>query len=151
MAQNAIAGLVASNVTPPGAILDNTSPTTIAVDTQGCDWVHFLVYIGATDIAMAAFSVSESNTLTDANTLTSGTAVTDANFTAGLPGAGSDNTLWIISVPITGSRGRYLDMTLTAGDGSAGSYITALALKQPKVLTDTKAARNLGGLVTVAG
>lgn len=151
MPLNAFAGMQFASVTPPGAILDDTSPTTVAVDTAGCDWVHFVVYIGATDIAMAAFSVSESDTLTDANTLSSGSAVTDANFTSGLPSANSDNTCWIISIPITGSRKRYLDVTLTAGNGSLGSYITCLAFKQPKILTDTKAARNLGGLVTIAG
>jgi hypothetical protein len=49
------------SVTPPAAIVDNTSYATAEVDTNGFDYAQYIVYLGATDIAMTALSVTESD------------------------------------------------------------------------------------------
>lgn len=135
----------------PQAILDNTSPTTRCVDTIGCSAVTLVVYLGATDIAMAALSVSESDTLTDANSLSTGAAISGATFAGSLPSATDDNKFYAIKIPITGARKRYFDATITAGDGSAGSFITSFWIKEPLLVPNTAAGQGLGGIVAIAG
>ncbi|MGB0973235.1 MAG: hypothetical protein ACPGVG_20115, partial [Mycobacterium sp.] len=49
-------------VTAPAAIVDNASLTTAEIDTVGYDYARVLVILGATDIAMTALTVTESDT-----------------------------------------------------------------------------------------
>jgi len=150
----AIDRLELSRCLSPGAILDNTSPTTYTVDTLGCDHVALLVFLGATDIAMAAFKVQESDTLSSATALSTGTDVSGGDFSvspATLPSATDDDKFFLVKIPITGARKRYLDVTITAGDGSAGSYITGCWLKQPKIKPSTAATAGCSQVLSVAG
>jgi len=50
------------SITPPAAIVDNASYTTASIDTQGWDYLQVVVYLGATDIAMTALKLQESDT-----------------------------------------------------------------------------------------
>lgn len=119
----------------PAAIVDNASFTTLALDTKGFAFAEIFVAIGALDIAVAALKVQESDATSDANTLSSGTDVvgtrfgTDANDTGAtstLPSATDDNKLYKFEIDLKG-RKRYLDVTLTGGDGAAGTYAVVWA------------------------
>ena len=132
------------NVTPPAAINDNTAYTTAAVDTLGFKAVMFLVILGAMDIAVAVLKLTES----DDSGMSGAVDVTGADFSvspATLPSATADNTIVAISVKLTGKRKRYLDLSFTAGDGSAGTYANVLAiLAEPECSPTTAAERGFG-------
>ena len=49
-------------VISPVAIVDNTSWTTVEIDTLGYNYLTVVVNIGATDIAMAALKLQQSDT-----------------------------------------------------------------------------------------
>lgn len=114
-------------ITPPAAIVDNAAYTTATVDTKGWDEALFVVYFGAMDIAAAAFKLQES----DDSGMSGAADVSGADFSvspATLPSATADNTFFGIHVKLGGSRKRYMDISLTGGDGSTGTYATALVI-----------------------
>lgn len=122
-------------VTPPAAIVDNAAVTTASVDCSEAGWVTFLVYMGATDIAVAAMKLRESD---DDSTFTD---VPGADFSvspATLPAATDDNKIYAVQVNMLG-RKRYLDLTLTGGDGSAGAYFVVLAILSRMAITPSTA------------
>jgi hypothetical protein len=113
------------NVTPPAAIVDNAAFTTASVDTRGWDEAAFVVSLGALDVALAAFKLRESE---DDSSYAD---VSGADFSVSpltLPSATDDNKLYAVFVRCGGSRKRYLDLSLTGGDGTAGTYASVLAL-----------------------
>lgn len=129
-------------VTPPAAIVDNAAFTTASVDTRGFRRCTFLVIFGAMDIAVAAFKLRESD---DDGSADAYADVSGADFSVDgtLPSATKDNTIYAIRVDLRG-RERYLDVSLTGGDGSAGTYCTVLAvLEQPEIMPSTAAGRGL--------
>lgn len=135
------------NVTPPGAIKDNASWTTNAVDTKGFDWCTFLVQLGATDIALAAFKLQESN----ASNMSGAVDVDGADYSvdATLPDENAGNNMYAIHVNCKG-RKRYLDLVLTAGNGSAGTYATVLAiLGEPEISPSSASGRGLAAELIV--
>lgn len=113
------------NVTPPAAIVDNASYTTAEIDTLGYDYATIVVYIGATDIAMTALKVTQSDTAgsghADISGLTWGSDTNIDGSTSALPSADDDNTFQVAQINLVG-RKRYLDVTATAGNGSAGTF-----------------------------
>ena len=115
-------------ITPPGAILDDTSATTYVVDTIGFGYAVFTVHLGATDIAMTALKLQHSDTKSSDTALTSGADVTGAvggtDFT--LPSATADDGFVRFYVDLKG-YGRYFDLVATIGNGSTGSYFSAWA------------------------
>lgn len=122
-------------LTPPAAIVDNAAFTTAALDTKGFNHAEIFVAFGAMDIAASALKVQESDTVSDANTLASGADVTglivgtsanDTGSTSTLPSETSDNTIFKFEVDLRG-RKRYLDVALTGGDGSAGTFAVVWA------------------------
>lgn len=117
-------------ITPPGAIVDNTSYTTTEVDTAGWDYMEIVVLLGATDIAMAALAVTESDTSGSGHAnitgLVWGTSTNIAGSTSALPSATDDNKFQIAQIDLRG-RKRYIDVTATAGNGTNGTYATILA------------------------
>jgi hypothetical protein len=121
--------------TPPAAILDTASAATTIIDTLGYDRALILVSLGATDVAMTALKVTEDDTLTegaltsasDVSGLIYGTSADIAGSTSALPGAGADNTIYAFDVDLK-KRKRYLDVVATAGNGEAGTYVTAVTI-----------------------
>ena len=114
------------NVTPPAAIVDNAAFTTAAVDTAGFGACLFIVQLGALDIALAAMKLVES----DASNMAGAVDVAGADFSVApltLPADTVDNALFGIFVNCVG-RKRYLDLSLTGGDGTAGSFASILAI-----------------------
>lgn len=110
-------------ITKPGAIVDNVAFTTDIIDTKGFDEARIVVGLGALDIAVAAMKLTES----DDSGMSGAGDVPGADFSVSpltLPSATADNNLYAIHVDLRG-RKRYFDLSLTGGDGAAGSYIVA--------------------------
>ena len=135
-------------ITNPAAIVDNAAFTTAVVDTLGFRFVTIVVILGALDIAIAAFKLRES----DASDMTGAVDVEGADFSvspATLPAATDDNKLYAIQVNTAG-RKRYLDLTLTGGDGTAGTYAAAFAvLSNAQEVPDSAAERGFAQELTV--
>ena len=115
-------------VIAPAAIVDNGSFTTNEIDTLGWDYAEIVFSIGATDIAMAALKVQESDTsgsgFVDIDGLDmSGDTDLDGG-TAALPSATDDNKLVMFQIDLRG-RKRYLDLVATAGNGTNGTFASA--------------------------
>lgn len=122
-------------VVSPQAIVDNTSWTCQVIDAAGYDLVEIVVQLGATDIAMTALKVQESDVAASATALTSGadvtgavfgTSVNDTGSASTLPSATADDTFVSILIDMRG-RKRYLLLVATIGDGTAGGFIAAHA------------------------
>jgi hypothetical protein len=112
-------------VTKPGAKVDNAAFTTDTIDTKGFRSARIVVGLGDTDIALAAFKLQHS----DASNMDGATDIGGADFSVApltLPSATDDNKLYAIHVDLKGKK-RYLDLSLTAGDGSTGTYAIAFA------------------------
>lgn len=129
------------SITPPAAILDNTSPTTAEIDTLGWSYMTIVVYLGATDIAMTALSVTHSDTAGSGHSaitgLVWGTSTNIDGTTSALPSATDDNLFQVAQIDLKGKR-RYIDVTATIGDGAAGGFITIMGiLSRPQVSPTT--------------
>jgi hypothetical protein len=118
-------------VTPPAAISDNATLTTAEIDTAGWDYLTYIVYLGATDIAMAALAVTESDSTGSGHAnvtgLIWGTSTNIDGSTSALPSATDDNTFQVAQIDLRG-RKRYIDLTATTGNGTNGTYICVLAI-----------------------
>lgn len=141
------------SVVPPAAIVDNAALTCNAIDTQGFRFARITVYLGATDIAVAAAKVQESDVAASATALTSGadiagtvfgTAINDAGSTSTLPSATDDNKFFTWEIDLRG-RKRYLLPVITGGDGSAGAYFAVFAeLFRGEQVPTTAAQKGIG-------
>jgi hypothetical protein len=113
-------------VTNPGAIVDNAAFTTATIDTLGFRYVTIIILLGALDVALAALKLREG----DAADMSDAADVEGADFSvapATLPAATDDNKLVAIHVNLNGHK-RYLDLTMTGGDGAAGTYASVVAI-----------------------
>jgi hypothetical protein len=113
-------------VTQPGAIVDNAAFTTATIDSLGYRKMLIIVALGALDIALAALKLTNS----DASNMASPTDVSGADFSVSpltLPAATDDNKLYGIHVDVRGKK-RYFDVSLTGGDGAAGTYADVTAI-----------------------
>ena len=118
-------------VTPPAAIIDNASATTAEIDTLGFDYLTVVAHLGATDIAMTALAVTESDTTGSGHAnvtgLVYGTSTDIDGNTSALPSADDDNKFFVFQIDLRG-RKRYIDVTATCGDGAAGTYLTIIGM-----------------------
>jgi hypothetical protein len=119
---NVLQGLKFAGITPPAAIVDNAAVTTASIDTKGYKKALIVVYLGATDIAVSALKLRHSDDDSTYADVTGGDYSSDGT----LPSASADNTAVAWHVNLQGKK-RYLDVSLTGGDGTAGAYFTALA------------------------
>ena len=118
------------NVTPPAALLDNTSAATTSVDTTGFSYAAFIVSLGATDIALTALKLQEADAdsgYADVTGAIFGTSANPLGTTTTLPAATDDNKLYAIFVNLQG-RKKWLDMVITFGDGTSGGYCSCLGV-----------------------
>lgn len=118
------------NAIIPGAIKDNASFTATAIDCLGFNAAFVFFGLGATDIAMAALKLQESDddsTYADVTGTVFGTATDVDGTTTALPSATDDNKIegWYLDLT---KRKRYLKIVATAGDGTAGTYGAGYAL-----------------------
>lgn len=115
-------------------VLDAATATSYVIDTAGLDYVNIDVVVGATDIALTALKVQESDTKTDATTLSSPADITglvygtsalpETGATSALPTATDDNKVFSFEINTQG-RKRYLQLVATAGNGTTGVAICA--------------------------
>ena len=119
------------SITPPAAIKDNGAYTTAELDTLGFDYATIIVYLGATDVPMTALKVQESDVsgsgMADVTGLIYGTSNGIGGSASVLPSAGDDNKFFVFDIDLRG-RKRYLDLGMTAGDGTAGTFAAAFAI-----------------------
>lgn len=120
------------NVTPPAAIVDNASFATTTIDTLGYNYLEVIFQLGASDIAMTALKLQESDSsdmsgAADITGMVYGTSTNIAGSTSALPSDTDDNKVYAFQLPLAG-RKRYIDLVATAGNGSTGTYGSALAL-----------------------
>jgi hypothetical protein len=137
------------NVTPPAAIKDNASFATTTIDTLGFNKVAIYFALGATDIAMTALKVQES----DDSGMSAAADITGAVYGAtgapALPSADDDNKIFGFFIDLKG-RKRYLDVVATAGDGSAGTFGACTAhLYNPLTTEDNATQRGLAANLIV--
>jgi hypothetical protein len=114
--------------------LDNASATTAAIDTVGYDYCEIIVVTGNVPANIAALKVQESDDsgmsgAADVTGLVYGTSTTIDNATSTLPTAASgDDKSRLFQIDLK-KRKRYLDLVLTAGDGSGtGTDFAAIAI-----------------------
>lgn len=131
----------------PQAIVDNTDyvgssgSTPVSVDTKDYSVAAITVMLGATDIALAAFKVTESD---DDSTYTDVPGL-DWSSDSSLPSATDDNGIFTAFIDLT-ARKRYLQLTLTAGNGASGTFAVAWAdLAKGDTHPTTATARGLTG------
>ena len=132
------------NACSPAVIKDNAAFTCAEIDSRqhpGFDYLTIIVQIGATDIAMAVLKVTESDTAgsghTDMTGHIVGTSLNIAGATSALPGAGDDNKLVVFHINLAGKK-RYILLAATAGDGVAGTYLSAIgALSRARQIPDS--------------
>jgi len=111
---------------PPGVIKDSAAFVSNVIDKldfPGCSYLEFQGVIGVTDIAMTTLKVMESDTKTDAVTL-GGSPVLVKDSTTKPSDADSGKT-FTFGIDLTKSRQRYLQLQATAGNGAAGTYLSA--------------------------
>lgn len=118
-------------VIPPIAIVDDGSFAEIEIDTKGFRYCTVYACLGVTDIAMVALKLQESDVTGsgqgDITGLVYGTSVNTDGDTSALPTALEDGLIFGFDVDLRG-RKRFLTLIATAGDGSAGTFLVALAL-----------------------
>ena len=148
-----VQGMKIATVIRPVAILDDASWTTIEIDTLG--WEHALVVFdyAFSDIAMAAFAVTESDTAGSGHANVTGLIFGTSNNTSGaastLPSATDDGLIFACEIDLK-ARKRYLDLTLTAGNGATGTFAVAwCVLSRGKALPITAAERGCSQILRV--
>ena len=124
---NALQNVKVVNVTPPAAIVDAASFSTTAIDTAGFGKLAVYFSLGATDFAMTALKLQESDDsgMSGAADITG--CVYGATGAPALPTATDDNKVFGFFVNLAG-RDRYIDVVATAGDGSAGTFGACTAI-----------------------
>ncbi|MEM9414548.1 MAG: hypothetical protein AAGA29_03600 [Planctomycetota bacterium] len=141
-------GIQTSKLIPvilPGAAVDNAAFSSNVIDLNdfdGAGYIEFVGIIGDIDADMAQLRVMESGSKTDATTLGGAPAVVKAATT--LPtAAADDNKVFTFGIDLRSPRERYLQLQATAGDGAAGTFLTAFAVGEPGLASSLAADRRL--------
>jgi hypothetical protein len=139
------------NLTPPAAIIDDSAVTVAELDTKNWDHARIVVILGATDIAMTALKVTESDTSgsghADVTGMVFGTSTDIDGNTSALPAADDDNGIFVFDIDLRG-RKRYLDVSATVGDGAAGTYVAIIAeLYRGESMPTTVAGHGCAGML----
>lgn len=136
-------------VKSPAAIANNTSPACNVIDTQGFRFLRVQVILGATDIALTALKLQESDVKASATALTGGADVPGAVFgtsnndtgaASTLPSATDDDKVFTFEVDLRG-RKRFVLPVVTIGNGSTGAFVAAIAHLSRGEATPTTAAQ----------
>lgn len=136
------------NFCPPTAVKDAASFTTTTIDTAGFGKLAIYFALGASDIAMTALKVQESDDsgmsgAADITGLVYGTSTNpETGTTSALPSATDDNGVFAFFVSLQG-RKRYIKVTATAGDGAVGTFGSGLAFLYDGDGINTAAERGL--------
>lgn len=139
-------------LTPPAAKVDDAAFTIASIDAKGWDYCTILCILGDTDIAMEALKVGEADADSahvDITGLVYGTSVNTDGSTSSLPTASDDNKIFAFELDLR-KRKRYIKVAATAGDGTAGTFMTVLAiLSRGEDVPTTATERGLAQLLRV--
>lgn len=125
-------------ITPPAAIVDNAAFTTAAVDCKGYRHLTLVAQFGAIDIAPASSKIRMSDSSDMSSSTDVATGGTDYDLATA---AGSDNDFHVFEVDLLGKQ-RYVDFEITGGDGTAGTFLSVLAiLSRPEESPNSAADR----------
>jgi len=133
---------------PPSIIRNNAAYVSFVIDRNdlpGSPYLEFIGVVGATDIAMAVLKVVESDTKQSTTVL--GGTPTDVLDVVNKPGAGDTDLSFVVDVDLRKQRKRYLQLQATAGSGTAGTYLAAVAIAY-RPQNASSGAVDRGGLVT---
>jgi len=129
-------------VIDPGTRVDNAAFTSKVIDKlslDGANYLEFIGHIGATDVEASICRVMESDELTDATTLGgTPTEVVDATMK---PSATADGSAFVFGIDLSASRKRYIQLQVTAGDGTDGTFLSALAIASRPMEASSEAAK----------
>jgi hypothetical protein len=117
------------SVIPPTAIKDDAAFVSTVIDKNdldGADYLEFIGQLGATDVEMATLRVMESDTLTNPTTLGGTPALVKDSTTK--PTADDDGKVFAFGIDLRKSRHRWIQLQATAGDGTAGTFLSAIAI-----------------------
>ena len=132
-------------VTSPRAILNNDSWATNEIDTFGFRYCTIIAILGATDFALTALKVQESDTSGSGMADVTGLVYGAAGATA-LPVDTDDNKIFVFYIDLKG-RKRYLDVVATIGSGATGGFIAILAqLSRAEESPNSLAERGIAGM-----
>lgn len=146
---NSLQNVKVVNFCPPGAVVDAADFTTTAIDTAGFGKCAIFFSLGATDIAMGALKLQQSDDsgMSGAADITG--AVYGASGAPSLPSATDDNKVYAFHVSLQGKK-RYLDLVATAGNGSVGTYGSGIAVLYNGTDFDpSNGDQNVGGALYV--
>lgn len=136
----------------PAAILDDTSATATAIDCRGFNYLEIPIQLGATDIAVTALKLQESDDNSTYADITGATFDGGTNVdgtTLALPSATDDNQPHVFQVNLVG-RKRYVKVVCTFGNGAAGGFVAATArLSSAGFLSATSTDKAAGGICRV--
>lgn len=138
---------------PPAAIVDDASATPTVIDTLDARQCEIVLNLGATDIALTALKVQESDVSGSGYADISGATFdggTDIDGAAlALPSATDDNQVCVFQLNLDG-RKRYLKVIATVGNGSTGGFIAGTArLSELRSTPETSTAAADGGVCRV--
>jgi hypothetical protein len=128
----------------PQARINNAAVTVASVDRGGFDYAVIQSYVGANDVGFTTFKLQES----DDNSTWSDVPGADFSIAATLPG-NTANVVYAWEVDLKG-RKRYLRPAITVGSGSAGLFLTVVAmLGRAKQAPATPAAKGYQAVLTL--
>lgn len=142
----------------PAAAVNNGSVTCQVIDCYGFDYLEVSIQLGATDIALSALKLQESDAKASATALTGGADITgtvfgtdanDTGSTSTLPSATDDNKVFKFEIDLRG-RKRYVLPVITVGNGTTGAFVAALAeLSRGSQVPTSAADKNAAQLMRV--
>jgi len=108
----------------PPQLKDDGAPSGLTyIDTAGYRHLRVLLLVGTTDIAFTAAPIVQFCDTTD-GTYSSVTAAALGDA----PSATEDDGIFCIDVALDGKQGRYAKLLCTAGNGTTGTNLAALAI-----------------------
>lgn len=126
------------NTIPPAVIRDNAAFTAVGVDTTGYRYATFIFTFGATDIAMATLNIGESDTDGSYGIIA---GLNWGTSPASLPGDDADDKIVVACIDMTNNRKKWLKPSATAGNGSTGTYLSAVCILSNAVISPTTASQ----------
>lgn len=126
------------NAIPPAVIKDNAAFTAVGVNTAGYRYATFIFTFGATDIAMALLNIGEADADTGYSIIT---GLNWGTSPASLPTDAADNGIIVACIDMTNNRKQWLKPAATAGDGSAGTYLSCVCILSNALISPVNATQ----------
>lgn len=117
-------------------LVGSVGSTPVSVDTAGWGYATVVFQIGAIDATIALMNVYECDT--SGGTYTEIPSCDFVADTTSEPTANDDNKVYLCHIRLGGSRKRYLQVELKAGNGNAGTYAAVMVvLSDPDIVPNS--------------